>query len=42
MRAFFFDEFEQPLRAVFDEVGDEFEAFGSAVVGIGDFGVVVL
>jgi len=33
---------EEAGGAVFDEVGDEFEAGIAAVVGVGDFGVVVV
>ncbi len=36
------DVSKKSLGAVFDEVGDEFEAGIAAVVGVGDFVVVVL
>ena len=33
---------EEVFAAVFEEVEDVFEAFGTAVVGVGDFGVWVI
>jgi hypothetical protein len=37
-----FKVIEEAAGAVFDEVGDEFEAIVSAIVGVGDFAVVML